>query len=160
MFKNLKLSSKIIALNFAIIIGFTAVLVWIYPQIKTQMYSAKSTKTEHLVESAYGVIERFAELAESGKLSEEEAKNQALSVVKNMRYANNDYFWINNSNPTMIMHPTNPDLDGKDLSNFEDPNGKRFFSEMVQICKQRGQGFVEYEWAKPGKADRNQKYPL
>jgi methyl-accepting chemotaxis protein len=32
-----------------------------------------------------------------------------------------DYFWINDLQPKMIMHPANPKLDGQDLSAIRDP---------------------------------------
>jgi methyl-accepting chemotaxis protein len=50
----------------------------------------------------------------------------------------------------MIMHPIKPELDGQNLSENKDPNGKRFFVEMADICKKQGEGFVDYYWAKPG----------
>ena len=49
-------------------------------------------------------------------MSETEAKKTALSVIKSLRYGKDDYFWINDMHPTMIMHPDKPKLDGKDLS--------------------------------------------
>ncbi len=157
MFRKLKLSSKILALNLAIILGFTAVFVWIYPQIKTKLYDDKYVQTKYIVETAFGIIDKFAKLEESGKLSEEEAKNQAKSVIKNLRYADNNYFWIKDSYPNMIMHPFKAELDGTDISGSVDPNGKRFFSEMARVCKQNGEGFVDYEWEKPGKTEPQPK---
>jgi methyl-accepting chemotaxis protein len=50
----------------------------------------------------------------------------------------------------MIMHPFKPDLNGKNLSGFKDPNGKRLFVDFVEICKKDGEGFVDYYWPKPG----------
>jgi methyl-accepting chemotaxis protein len=52
--------------------------------------------------------------------------------------------------PTMIMHPTKPELDGTDLTANKDPNGKALFVEFVNVCRQQGQGFVDYMWPKPG----------
>ncbi|MFB1032311.1 MAG: cache domain-containing protein, partial [Aliarcobacter cryaerophilus] len=46
---------------------------------------------------------------------------EALKTISEMRYANNDYFWINDSHPKMINHPTNSKLNGTDLSNYADP---------------------------------------
>ncbi len=58
--------------------------------------------------------------------------NQASNVVRELRYGDEgkDYFWITDRRPVMIMHPYRPDLDGKDLSNFEDPHGKKLFVEF------------------------------
>lgn len=50
----------------------------------------------------------------------------------------------------MLMHPNFPELDGKNLSNDRDPAGKYLFVEMVNICNEKGEGFVDYMWPKPG----------
>ncbi len=59
-----------------------------------------------------------------------------------MRYNEKDYLWINDMTPRMIMHPIKPELNGKDLSENKDPNGKALFVEMVKVCKDKGKGFV------------------
>jgi len=68
---------------------------------------------------------------------------------------NKDYFWINDMQPRMIMHPYKPELNGKDLSDSKDPNGKRIFVEFVKVCREKGEGFVDYYWPKYG-ADKPQ----
>ena len=55
--------------------------------------------------------------------------------------------------PVMAMHPTNPKLEGQDLSATKDPDGKALFNEMVSVAKTRGAGLVDYRWPKPGSAD-------
>ena len=54
--------------------------------------------------------------------------------------------------PRMVMHPLKPEMNGRDLSNYKDPTGKKLFAEMVQVAQASGSGFVSYEWPKPGKA--------
>ncbi len=83
-------------------------------------------------------------------LSVEEKQAEALKVIKAMRYAGDNYLWINDMQPVMVMHPMKPALDGKNLGDFKDPNGKRLFAEMVRVCRSDGQGFVDYMWPKPG----------
>ena len=74
----------------------------------------------------------------------------AKRLVNAMRYNTNDYLWINDTHPKMIMHPIKPVLDGKDLSQFKDPNGKFLFVEFAKVAKQKGEGTVDYLWPKPG----------
>jgi methyl-accepting chemotaxis protein len=86
------------------------------------------------------------------ELAEDTFKENAKDSIGALRYGdeNEEYFWINDTNSTMIMHPIKPELIGKDLSNLADPNGKRFIAEMVNITLEKGEGLVEYQWAKPG----------
>jgi methyl-accepting chemotaxis protein len=50
----------------------------------------------------------------------------------------------------MVMHPFKPEMDGKDLSEFADPNGKKLFVEFAETVKAKQAGFVYYLWPKPG----------
>ena len=77
-------------------------------------------------------------------------KKDLINIVKNSRYGKTGYFWINDQEAKMIMHPIKPSLDGKNLANLKDSTGKRFFSEMVRISKSQSNGYVDYMWPKPG----------
>jgi methyl-accepting chemotaxis protein len=107
-------------------------------------------RTQLLVQTAAGVLQHHAELAKRQALPLAEAQQRAKEAIKALRYGGNDYFWINDQHPVMVMHPFKPEMDGKDLSAYADPNGKKLFNEMVAVCKQSGAGFVEYCWPKPG----------
>ena len=78
-------------------------------------------------------------------------KTQAMEQLAKLRPENGDYFWINDMQGVMLMHPVSPDLIGKDLSKLTDPSGKLFIQEMLDVGKKNGRGFVEYCWSKPGK---------
>jgi methyl-accepting chemotaxis protein len=68
-----------------------------------------------------------------------------------MRYEGNNYFWINDEHPTMIMHPMKPELNGTDLTFLKDPSGKAVFVEFVKAAQAPDGGYVYYLWPKPGK---------
>ncbi|MBE0491609.1 MAG: cache domain-containing protein [Sulfurospirillum sp.] len=80
-----------------------------------------------------------------------EYQEKAQNIISALRYDNGKgYFWINDFTPKMIMHPINPSLDGKILSNSKDPSGKFLFNEMVEVAQKDGAGVVHYMWEKPG----------
>ena len=83
-------------------------------------------------------------------MSKEALQNHIKSVIKSAKYGKTGYFWINDRKPRMVMHPAKPSLDGKDLSQFKDPNGVFLFNEMVNVTKTADSGIVKYAWAKPG----------
>ncbi|MCP4746502.1 MAG: HAMP domain-containing protein, partial [Desulfobacteraceae bacterium] len=41
-------------------------------------------------------------------------------------------------------------LNGKNMSDFKDPEGKYIFREFLKVCQNNGEGFVDYMWPKPG----------
>lgn len=110
----------------------------------------RKVQTRDLVQVATGVLARFHGLQTEGKLTEKEAKNQAMAVLRALRYGKSGYFWINDLNAVMVMHPMKPSLEGKDLSGLKDPNGKSLFSDIVKLAKAKGGGEVDYLWPKPG----------
>jgi methyl-accepting chemotaxis protein len=152
MLNRFKLSTRIFLLGILIILAFSLVIAWMYPQFKQKMFAAKYLKTRHVVETAWGVLDFYAQQVKNNALPAEEARKLALQAVKNLRYEKDDYFWINDLQPKMIMHPIKSDLDGKDLAENKDPNGKRLFVAFVDKVKAEGSGFVDYYWPKPGQA--------
>jgi methyl-accepting chemotaxis protein len=122
-------------------------------QIHTDLYFGKSEKTEHVVQSAAGILKHFHGLESAGSLSREEAQKQAMEVIRGLRYDGQEYFWINDQTPVMLMHPMNAKLEGQNLSGFKDPDGKALFNEMVAITRSQGAGQVDYRWPKPGASD-------
>ena len=117
---------------------------------RDNMMEEKRRATRFLVESADSVLRHYQALSAQGTLSDEAARKQALATLKSMRYDTKEYFWINDMHPKMVMHPIKPELDGKDLSGFADPAGKKLFVAFVDVAKASGSGFVDYLWAKPG----------
>ncbi len=77
-------------------------------------------------------------------------QTELIDIVKNSKYGKSGYFWINDTQAKMIMHPIKPSLNGKDLTNAKDPNGKQLFVEMVKVSKKSSKGFIDYQWPKPG----------
>ena len=85
-----------------------------------------------------------------GEYSEDEIREILKSIVAKTRYGKNGYFWINDTNHVMIMHPIKSSLNGKNLSNLKDANGVYFFKEFVRVAITKGGGIVRYYWPKPG----------
>ncbi len=117
---------------------------------RSSLMEDRVTATRHLVTSAYGILQHFHSLQQAGTLTEAQAQRAAMEAIRAMRYDGNEYFWINDLQPHMVMHPVMPELEGRDLSGYTDPNGKRLFVEFAETVRKRGEGTVEYLWPKPG----------
>lgn len=110
--------------------------------------ASKQEVLKNIVHSAITMIDAISK--DPGLGSEEYRKELAKGLIKNIRYGSEgkDYIWINDMQPVMIMHPYQPELNGKDLSNYEDKKGKKLFVEFANVCKAKGAGFVVYYWPK------------
>ncbi|WP_445400348.1 methyl-accepting chemotaxis protein [Zobellella sp. An-6] len=129
------------------ILAVTLMMLWLFYQ---GLVEEKRTQAMRQVQSVVSLAGFYHQRQQQGLLPEAEARQQALAAIAELRYGNNDYFWINDSHPRMIQHPMQPKLNGEDLSGFKDPNGKALFIEMVEQVKAGGAGFVHYLWPKPG----------
>ncbi|NPA24871.1 MAG: methyl-accepting chemotaxis protein [Deltaproteobacteria bacterium] len=120
----------------------------------------RSSDIKHLKEMEYKQLKKVVDTVASqvltfyqenkDKLPRPELEKKLQEMVRNARYDNGNYIWINDMQPRMIMHPIKPSLDGKDLSQVKDSQGTYLFNEMVTVCRQKGEGMVSYLWTKPG----------
>ena len=123
---------------------------WIQGQ-HSSLLAEKLQKTKNLVEVPYSIIEGQYQLETAGKITRIEAQRAAIAAIRTMRYEGDNYFWINDEHPTMIMHPMKPALEGTDLTSLKDPSGKAVFVEFVKAAQASDGGYVHYLWPKPGK---------
>ena len=129
----------------------------ILPKIESWLIEQEKVKVSNLIEVVYQQIAQSARSSEQRQVPLAEAQREVIRQVKELRYGGSEYFWINDLTPRMVMHPTQPHLDGTDLSGNKDPNGKYLFREMVKVCEEKGAGFVAYMWAKPGETQPTPK---
>ncbi len=122
-------------------------------QTNLDLYAGKAEKTQQLVQSAAGILKHYHGLESAGSLNREQAQQQAMELIRGLRYDGQEYFWINDQTPMMIMHPINPKLEGQNLSGFKDPDGKALFNEMVALTRSQGAGQIDYRWPKPGASE-------
>ncbi len=84
------------------------------------------------------------------KMTQEELKNAIKNYVQIYRYNNGTgYFWINDFNYTMIMHPIMPYLNGTYVGDVKDENGTYLIKNAVEVCKKSGGGIIRYLWENP-----------
>ena len=133
------------------VLALLGLLLFFCLQIYQQgLMGEKSRQTQAQVETAFSLVAGLEARVRKGELDEASAKAKALALIKGLRYGNDDYFWINDSHPTMVMHPMKPELDGKDLSGVEDKQGLRLFVAFADLARAQGAGEVAYYWPKPG----------
>lgn len=128
------------------------ILVWVYFRFEASVYDQKKMLLKGATEVAFSLMSEYDGRVKSGEFTTEEAQKRVASRIKALRYNGQEYFWINDLSPRMIMRPFKPELDCKDPSDLKDPNGKVLFVDMAKVCKDKGEGFVDYMWPKPGES--------
>jgi methyl-accepting chemotaxis protein len=139
---------SIIGLSFCGLIGLAAMQA---SNLADSLKKQRQDELSHLTQIALVIAREEYDAAVRDHSADGLAQKNAAARIAKLRYGNGDYFWINDLGPRMIMHPAKPELDGQDLTDIKDPNGKRLFVEFADVVKSKGSGFVEYQWPKPGK---------
>ncbi|MBB6482404.1 methyl-accepting chemotaxis protein [Spirochaeta isovalerica] len=105
---------------------------------------------------AYSQIELYYQMNQAGLISEKEAKDRAKKAVEIMRFGEDGYFWIQDYEPRMIMHPivtpeVNPDwYKPYGVKDVADPTGKKFVQAIVYDTEETGEAYSDYLWPRPG----------
>ncbi|MEI8395540.1 MAG: methyl-accepting chemotaxis protein [Rhodospirillaceae bacterium] len=146
---KIKIGGRILLITVAAVIGMAVVAGLGLNHLHETLLQDRTDKTRNLVEVGYGVIALFDAQAKAGKITVEEAKRRALETLEPLRYGSNDYFWVNDMQPMMLMHPIKK-LVGQDLSKHDNPAIRILFNEFIKIVNAEGAGFWGYQWPKPG----------
>ena len=76
------------------------------------------------------------------------SKERAMRLLEAMEYGDDGYFFVYDLHGTVLMHPRQRDLVGKDLSELRDPQGNATIQALLTRARAGG-GFVEYMWRRP-----------
>lgn len=156
MFRNLRFENKIWLLVGVVMACVAAMQFYETIQERKNLLDSRKTEIVHLVENAESLVEMYYQKRDV--LGNPLAKKSALEALEALRYDNGQgYFWVNDKNARIIMHPIKPELNGQDMSSFKDPHGTKMFVEFANTVKQNGQGYVHYHWEKPGSSEPVEK---
>ena len=93
-------------------------------KIKIEVQDDLKTQTNFLFSILQAEYDKLKDV-----LSEDALRYRLKSLVEVSRYGKNGYFWINDTDAVIVMHPFKPQLNGKDLVNYKDKGGKKIFNE-------------------------------
>ena len=118
------------------------------PSVERQLIDRKQEMIRELTASAWSILDEYRQEEVAGRLTREEAQREAAARIEFLRYGEDgeDYFWVTDTHPRMIVHPYRRDLNGQDLSDFEDEKGKKLFVAFVDAVRDRDADYVEYYW--------------
>jgi signal transduction histidine kinase/ActR/RegA family two-component response regulator len=129
------------------------------PTFERSILERKREMIRDLTQTACSLLAELEALEQSGKLTRIQAQQQAIDRIQFLRYGEElkDYFWITDMEPRMLVHPYRPELNGTLVAEYEDPAGKKLFSEFVAVVRHSGEGYVDYMWQ--WKDDENRIVP-
>jgi methyl-accepting chemotaxis protein len=130
-------------------LGLLGVGLWSAVETRSTMLDERKAGMVNLVDAAQGVVSGYYALAQAGKMSEADAQREALARLATMRYGESGYLFVMDSKPVVLMHPTLPQMNGKAVGDFKDPDGKLLYMSILDAAKATGKGFAEYRGRLP-----------
>ncbi len=150
LFRKLRFFAKAMIISLAFTVPLLGVLGYELWTEFDSLLQARMNATRQHVEIAHGIVTWAHGQETAGQLDRHQAQQAALRVLTGLRYDGNEYFWVNDMQPRVVMHPIKPELNNKDASEIRDPNGLAVFTAFVAQVRKEGKGFVAYQWPKPG----------
>ena len=88
---------------------------------------------------------RAALVAEKGKGAFAELRDKTSPF-----FFMDTYVFVDTPDGVELVNAAQPSLEGKDLSGTKDVRGKAVADEYIALAMEKGSGWVEYWWYKPG----------
>ena len=138
--------------------GLLTLTIWHAVQSRDLQLTERKHALSDLVEMSYSIAAGLDKLAQAGKLSDDAAKQEAIARIADLRYSGGGYVTIVGTDSRMVMHPTSPKLDGKDMSEWQDAKGNLLYKDIAAAgSSPEGSGFLEYWWPRPGETNPSSK---
>lgn len=103
-------------------------------------------QTEGLVSSLDAIYNE----QKAGKITEEHAKQQAIDIIKAVKYDGYGYFFADNLDGVCVAHATlGKKVEGKNRLNDKDSQGVSYMQEIFKAAKQEGGGYSNFSFPKP-----------
>lgn len=144
------LQFKMIFLStFGLVILLGTLLFYVFPLYERQFMESQKAGVKASIEIAYDVIHRYGEKAEKGEMTVEEAQKHTKDIIRAIRYNKTDYFFVYDLKGYSVVHPINPDFEGKDRSGAKDASGRLNIKMMMDLANSSdGEGFAYYDAVK------------
>jgi two-component system cell cycle sensor histidine kinase/response regulator CckA len=93
---------------------------------------------------------------QAGELTKEQAQTRAKTLLKTVRFADNDYFFTYDLDLNAIAHPDER-FQGSNLTDLRDPDGKYVLREARDLVLKQGSGYTYYRWERLNGAEPSSK---
>lgn len=162
MWKNLKFSLKTTVL-VSVLIAFTILTAFGYHRLAGNVRDMGIDHSKQIMLDGYkhelkDIVDVMAvtlSAAASHLNDQKEVHDIFTRLVGKARFFpdKSGYFFIYRVGGTVFVHAAKPSLEGKNLINLKDNDGKFLIKELNRVS-QSGGGYVEYWWDKPGQGNQ------
>ncbi len=156
-----KLATLSISRSFALVAALAVVMsvtsagLALY-MARDDMMELKRAEVKNAVEAATTTVNSFLARAEKGELPEAEAKKMAIDALAGARFDGGNYYFVIGFNGISVSH-ANKKIETTDMSPLKDARGRFFIQDMIKLARDKGAGYIDYDWTKPGDKEASLK---
>lgn len=151
----MRIKNKIIALaSIPLILVVLLINLSSYMISRADLQQKQVELREQLISEKKAQLGKYLALAESAvanvyaQADTPENRETVKQILRQLRYEADGYFFVYNYQGINQVLGPKPELEGKDLSQLKDADGKQFIQAIITSARQ-GDGFVQYQWHKP-----------
>ncbi|MEA2027874.1 MAG: cache domain-containing protein [Campylobacterota bacterium] len=130
-------------------VALSIVEYYYYLSKKDQMKNVVKENLDNQMQNLFKLLDGLYHTYKS-KLEEEELKTLLINTIKKTRNGESGYFWINDFDYTIIMHPIKEELDGQNFLDFNDTAFK-YLAKALKNLKESGKDrkYLQYTFYSP-----------
>jgi methyl-accepting chemotaxis protein len=148
MLKRLSISYRLLMFIPVLMVSL-AVTIWFgISEIRSSLLEDRKDMIKQLVQVAATIVDGWYQKEKSGQLSREDAQKGARGELWRLRYADNNYFFIQRYDGLSMLQ-LDRSLEGKNRIDSTDPYGVPTVRRLVEAA-QHGGGFVNYHATRTG----------
>lgn len=142
----MKLSFKVGALIALILASFLMLTIVGLTTLRIASSDDNKARVEQLFMSTYNFITEIESYANSGKLTNQQAKELATQLLRENKYHQSEYVYVADENLNFVATPLDPQLHGTSFHEFKDGNGRSVGKILENAVKRNPNGIAEYQW--------------
>lgn len=124
--------------------------------IENDMRSSYDEQIKAQVDNAISLCQSIYNRYEKGEYTLDEAEKLAADQIRDLRYGNNGYFWVDTYDGTNVVLLGN-DTEGTNRMDAVDTNGFAYMQAIISAGRQENGGFTDYVFPREGETEPSPK---
>ena len=130
-------------------VGFVGIVSYQLLTLRSNLDDFKRTEIQSVVEAGANIAQNYYDRAQKGEFTLEVAQGLARDTLRQMRYQDAGYLFIDSFSYVNIMHADKPKKEGTNRAGEADGRGKLYLKEMIDNAKANGSTYEPYLWQSP-----------
>ena len=124
--------------------------------IENDMRSSYDEQIKAQVDNVISLCQSIYNRYEKGEYTLDEAEKLAADQIRDLRYGNNGYFWVDTYDGTNVVLLGN-DTEGTNRIDAVDANGFAYMQAIISAGRQEDGGFTDYVFPREGETESSPK---